>query len=145
MVYSLHAKNNCTTFMSQRNLLLIGGIAGVFVAAFVAWGIVSEVPPAASPDDFGDPNASIVYFYGKECSHCKDLEKFLSENSIYEKVPFAKKEVWYNKKNARDMESRAKECGLEKEKLGVPFLFSEGKCFVGGPDVEKFFREKAGI
>lgn len=131
--------------MSQRTLLFIGSAVGALIVALVTWGIVSEAPPVISPDDSGDPNASIVYFYGKECSHCKALEVFFQENDIYNKVSFAKKEVWHNKKNAREMELRAKECNIEKENLGVPFLWEGGKCLVGGPDVEKFFREKAGM
>lgn len=54
---------------------------------FIVWGIVSA-PSASAPsaDDSGDPNAPIVYYYGKECPHCKDLEKFLEENHIAEKI-----------------------------------------------------------
>jgi hypothetical protein len=35
------------------------------------------------------------------------------------------------------MEGKAKECGIDKSKMGVPFLVSRGKCFIGAPDVIK--------
>ncbi len=132
--------------MSRRNLFFLGAATAVFLVVFVAWGMMTSSSDTRSPDDSGDPNALIVYYYGKECSHCKNLEKFLEENNIAEKVSFAKKEVWHNKKNSSEMKKRATECGLKEEnQIGVPLVWADGKCLVGGPDAEKFFREKAGI
>ncbi len=132
--------------MSQytKVALIVALVVGIL--GFIVWGVMSA-PSASAPssDDSGDSNSSIVYYYGKECPHCKDLEKFLEENHIAEKVSFAKKEVWHNTKNSREMQSRADECKIEKSSMGVPFVWAEGKCFVGGPDAEKFFKEKAGI
>ncbi len=124
--------------------LIVAVVASIF--GFIVWGIMSA-PSASAPssDDSGDPNSPIVYYYGKECPHCKDLEKFLEENHIADKVSFAKKEVWHNSKNSSEMQRRADECKLDQKSLGVPFVWAEGKCFVGGPDAEKFFKEKAGI
>ncbi len=108
---------------------------------------LNVTPSAAvtSSDDSGDPNSSIVYYYGKECPHCKDLAKFLEDKRIADKVSFAKKEVWHNAKNADEMQKRADGCQVSKEGMGVPFVWSEGQCFVGGPDAENFFKQKAGI
>ncbi len=118
--------------------------AVVGIVGFVAWGIFSN-SAVSSADDSGDPNSPIVYYYGRECPHCADLEKFLEENHIAEKVSFAKKEVWHNQRNSSEMRARAEVCKLNPSDLGVPFVWAEGKCFVGGPDAEKFFKEKAGI
>jgi hypothetical protein len=52
--------------------------------------------------------------------------------------------VWHNKKNLNELQKRAGECSIAED-VGVPFVWSEGKCFIGGPDAEKFFKEKAGI
>lgn len=132
--------------MSQYIRASLITVLVVGILSLVAWGVAS-VPStnAPSPDDSGDPNSPIVYYYGKECPHCKDLEKFLEDNRIAEKVSYAKKEVWHNTKNSREMQSRADECKIEKLGMGVPFVWAEGECFVGGPDAEKFFKEKAGI
>lgn len=86
-----------------------------------------------------------IYFYGEECPHCKDVMKFLEENKIAGKVKFEKKEVWHDKKNAALMNDRAKLCGLDVKKIGVPFLFAEGKCYIGTPEVEAYFRKAAGL
>jgi len=36
-------------------------------------------------------------------------------------------------------------CKLNEEKVGVPFLFASGKCYIGAPDVISFFTQEAGI
>ncbi|TSD02303.1 MAG: Uncharacterized protein Athens071425_51 [Parcubacteria group bacterium Athens0714_25] len=87
----------------------------------------------------------IIYYYGEECPHCKDVLKFLEENKIAEKVNFQKKEVWNDEANSNEMMEKVSECGLDPKSVGVPFLYAEGKCLIGTPKVEEFFREKAGI
>lgn len=92
-----------------------------------------------------DISNSIIYFYGAECPHCKDVLAYLNEKDIYGKVDFIKKEVWHNKKNGEELRTAALKCGMDPSNIGVPFLFSEGKCYMGGPDVIDFFAKKAGL
>lgn len=89
--------------------------------------------------------SEIIIFYGKGCPHCKDLEDFIAENKLDEKVEMAKKEVWFDKENAKSLMTRAQECGIASDKVGVPFLYSSGKCLSGTPEVEDFLMEKAGL
>lgn len=96
-------------------------------------------------DETDNTNNSIVYFYGEECPHCKDVLAYLDKNDIYSKVNFVKKEVWHSKSNGEELRKAALKCGMNPANIGVPFLFSDGKCYMGGPDVIKFFAEKAGI
>jgi len=91
------------------------------------------------------PASGIIYYYRAECPHCQDTLKFLEDNKIAEKVSFGKKEVWHDQANAEEMSAKAKACGLSKDEVGVPFLSADGKCYVGTPDVEGYFREKAGL
>lgn len=101
---------------------------------------------AGSPQqDSGSGDASVVLYYGTECPHCKDVEAFIDENGIEGKVSFLRKEVWHDRANAAEMLSRAESCGIGRDQAGVPFLFADGQCYVGTPDVEGYFREKAGI
>lgn len=96
-------------------------------------------------DDYGDPTASVVYYYGRECPHCEKVAEFLDDNDIYNKVDFAKKEVWHNKENGKNLMIDAQKCGINPSSVGVPFLFSDGKCFIGDVDVINYFKEKANI
>ncbi|MDX9913804.1 MAG: hypothetical protein RBS77_04450 [Candidatus Moranbacteria bacterium] len=88
---------------------------------------------------------SIIYYYGAECPHCKDVLAYLEENDIYSKVDFIKKEVWNNRSNGEELRNAALKCGMNPSNIGVPFVFSKGKCYMGGPDVTEFFAKEAGI
>ncbi|MFA7209707.1 MAG: hypothetical protein WC120_05535 [Parcubacteria group bacterium] len=86
-----------------------------------------------------------IFFYGKGCPHCQDVEKFIGDNKIAEKVSFDSLEVWYNDANRKVFLEKIKECGIAEEDAGVPLLYVQGKCLVGTPDIEKFFKQEAGI
>lgn len=122
---------------------IILGVGMMMVAGFVFLGIFSEKADApkntgGSNEDAGNPSASVVYYYGDGCPHCNDLQKFLDENGVEFGDDLAKKEVWENETNRDEMNERAKSCGLTKRELGVPFVFAEGKCFMG-LDAKKYF------
>jgi len=127
----------------KKELTVVAGII-IFLAVLVFglwfWRSYSSKNQGAS-----SITSNIIFFYGQECPHCKDVEKFLADNKIAEKVKFDSLEIWYNKKNATLLQEKAVECNLKKEEIGVPFLYSEGKCLIGAPDIEKFFRDKAGM
>lgn len=84
-------------------------------------------------------------FYGQECSHCKEVEKFIAENKIAEKIKFDYIEVWHNSVNKNIFLKKAQECGIAEDKLGVPFLYVRGKCFIGSPEVKGALKQEAGI
>ncbi len=131
--------------MSKKSIIILLVFVAAALIFFVFWGIQSETSRSGSADDSGDPNSSTVYYYGKECSHCKELGDFLEKEGIAGKVPFAKKEVWHNPKNRKEMQERAESCKISGSNLAVPFVWADGKCFVGVPEAEKFFRQKAGL
>lgn len=119
----------------------------IFISASIAglwfWSSNSEKKQASQ--EIPQITSNIIFFYGQECPHCKDVEKFLAENNITEKVKFDSLEVSYNKASAKIFFEKAAECGLDKEEIGVPFIYSEGECLIGTLEIEAFFKEKAGI
>lgn len=124
----------------DKKILSIIAVLVVAVVGIIAWGMTSQNASAPVTNVTGT-----VYYYGAECPHCKKINEFLEENKISEKVTFTKKEVWHDRGNAKEMTGAAEQCGIDKENIGVPFIFDNGTCFVGEPDVKKFFSEKAGI
>lgn len=118
----------------------------VLAAILSVWGF-SKMKNDQKEAVLGDSNnqTSIIIFYGKGCPHCKDLEDFIAKNNLDEKIKTEKLEVWFNKENAKLLMAKAEECGIDKNKVGVPFIYSEGKCFSGTPDAEKLLMEKAGL
>jgi len=119
---------------------LVGGIVLfiALVAGLYFWSSKDEAKNATETPITADT----IFFFGAECPHCKDVEKFVADNGIAEKVKFDSLEVWHNDANAKVLVKKAQECGVE---AFVPFLFSKGKCFVGTPDVENFFKQEASI
>ncbi|KKP79799.1 MAG: hypothetical protein A2271_02355 [Candidatus Moranbacteria bacterium RIFOXYA12_FULL_35_19] len=92
-----------------------------------------------------DSNAEIMFFYGRECPHCKVVEKYIEENKVAEKIKFSQAEVYHNKDNSAVLKQKATECGIAQDSIGVPFLWTEGKCYMGDEDIIKFFEDKIGI
>lgn len=88
---------------------------------------------------------SIVYYYGITCPHCKEVEEWLKKNKIEEKIKIEKKEVWNNQDNALELQKVVESCNLNPANVGVPFLYADGKCFMGTPDVIKVLETKSKI
>jgi glutaredoxin len=66
--------------------------------------------------------SSYIYYYGQWCDHCANVDEYLAENDLYNKLNITKKEVWSNAKNAEEMEKDLKRLGLDVAKSGVPFI-----------------------
>lgn len=128
---------NRTTFLVLAIAVVLGGII-----IFLQGGKSVEAPTS---DTGAASDSDIVYYYGNGCSHCGDVADFIEENDIESKVSFQKKEVWSNPPNSAEMMARAEECGLNRNNVGVPFLYAAGKCFMGTPDVTGFLSEEAGL
>lgn len=84
----------------------------------------------------------VILFYGDGCPHCAIVEKYIEENKIKDKISFAQKEVYYNQSNAKELEEKAKICGLPTDSIGVPFLWNGEKCLIGDQDIIDFFKQK---
>jgi glutaredoxin len=135
-VYTKEDKNTMDKKVVSIIIALVIVLGGV-----VAFGVVSSKKAAAPVADI----QGTVYFFGAECPHCKKINEFLEKNDIASRVSFEKKEVWNDKTNAAQMLQAATQCSIDKKDVGVPFVFDNGQCLIGEPDVRKFFTEKAGL
>lgn len=85
----------------------------------------------------------IIFYYGNTCPHCAEVEEWMKKEKIEEKIKIEKKEVYQNQANAQELSLVAQNCGLDPKAIGVPFLYADGKCYIGTPEVEKVLKEKA--
>ncbi|HAV11256.1 MAG TPA: hypothetical protein DCX32_01800 [Candidatus Moranbacteria bacterium] len=131
----------------NKKVYYLAATVAIVITGIVFWGLKSapsiEAPVAEKLD--GSEESGIVYYYSRGCSHCLSVQKFLDDNKISEKIVFAKKEVLPNTENARELDMRAKECGLSEKETGIPFLAAGGECYVGEIEVKDFFKKEAGI
>ena len=86
-----------------------------------------------------------IFYYGNTCPHCADVEAWMKENRIEEKITISKKEVYDNRQNSEELTQVAESCGLPTDSIGVPFLSSEGKCIIGTPDIINYLTEKSAV
>jgi len=86
-----------------------------------------------------------IFFYGNTCPHCKDVENWMKENKIEERIEIVKKEVYKNQENAQELSLAAQSCGLDTNNIAVPFLYVENKCFIGTPDIISYLSQKIGL
>jgi glutaredoxin-related protein len=111
----------------------------------------AEQTPSTSQENSSIPsdlidNKTPIFFYGNTCPHCEDIEEWMKENKIEEKVKLVKKEVYDNGANSFELAQAAESCGLPTDSIGVPFLYTpEGKCLIGTPDIVGYLSNKAGI
>jgi len=139
--------------MKYRSIL---SLSLFIIVAFFALFILSEkrngrssdvnVPESLSQRHDNETSIAvndIILFYGDGCPHCALVEKYVAENGVAAKIPFVKKEVYYNDKNAEELAAKAKICGLPTDSIGVPFLWDGSNCFVGDQDIIDFFKENA--
>ena len=86
-----------------------------------------------------------ILFYGIGCPHCENVEKFINDNGITQKISFTRKEVFENKDNATEMARYAKKCGLDLTQLGVPFFWTGNTCLSGDEPIIEYFKNQTGI
>ena len=124
----------------NKNLLLT-----IVVVLLAVSGILFLAYITASKNNVFLPQG-IVLFYGQGCSHCKNVDDFISQNKIEDKFKFTRLEVWYNKNNQNILAQAAQKCGIQTGQVGVPFLYDGGgKGYVGDVDTINFFKQQAGI
>ncbi len=114
----------------------------IFLLSFIIIGSNKKTPEKSSSNQTLTTKVPIFY-YGITCPHCKQVEQWLEENKIEEKIKIEKKEVYNNRKNSLELEKAAKTCGLNSSSIGVPFLFTpEKKCYMGSVDVINYLKNQ---
>lgn len=96
-----------------------------------------ECESTAEAQTFGDSghteacDKTIYVFYGEECSHCRDFEKYLSENILkdHPEIKVERLEVWHNTDNYNKMLSLLSERGIKAR--SVPTIIVGHQVFVG--------------
>ena len=83
-----------------------------------------------------------ILFYSENCPYCQQVNEFIAKNKIKEKISIIEKEVKTNQENSRQLSNVAVSCNLGKEKILVPFLYVDKRCFVGAQDIINYLKGK---
>jgi len=120
--------------MSKKTNNVLLAIAAVVVIIF---GVFLFFPKAKAP------TTGVILFYGDTCPHCIQVEEYIKNNNVEQKVQFEKKEVYNNQTNAATMATYYQKCGLDTAAgMGVPFLWDGQKCYSGETEIINFFASK---
>lgn len=87
-------------------------------------------------------STQILYFYGNTCPNCKVVEKYIEERNMLEVLGIVKKEVYNNQDNQKELISYAEKCGINLDSLGVPFIYHNGKCYMGRDEAINFLNSQ---
>ncbi|MFA6171406.1 MAG: hypothetical protein WC715_03085 [Patescibacteria group bacterium] len=114
-------------------------IIGVLIIAAIAGYFYFSKKPAGKVNG---GNTDLILYYGSTCPHCKNVEDFIANNKIDEKIKIIRKEVFENKANNAELGEKAVDCGLAIDKVGVPFLWDNGRCFEGDQPIIDYLSKK---
>jgi len=118
----------------------------IIVFLFVFYNILSKKPSSSIEKTVID--SELILFYGDTCPHCKDVDEFIFQNKIDQKLKINNFEVYSNKENSFLMIKMVKEnCPdeLNSQGLPVPFLINTDikACFIGTPNITNHLIEKS--
>jgi glutaredoxin len=117
-------------------------IAVLFFSFFALSQTKNQMSKGETAENQNQPKNQIILFYGIGCPHCAEVENYIEQNNIKNKIPLVQKEVYYNQNNAKELEEKAKICNLSANSIGVPFLWDGEKCFIGDQEIINFFKQK---
>lgn len=141
----MSAKDRYFSGEHKKTIGIILAAVAILIIATIVWGMRqskdNKLSLAASTQN-ADFQTDVVYYFAEQCTRCKNVEKFIADNKISDKISFAKKEVLLDQVNDMEMKERARECTLDPDKVGVPFLWARGKCYVGEVEVQKFLKNE---
>jgi len=90
--------------------------------------------------------AKIYFFYGTGCPHCALVEQYFEQNSIFNKYPIEKKEIYSNHDNAVLFNSLMDKLQIPSDSRGVPAVVLGDKVLIGDkPIIENFVNEAGNL
>ncbi|MDD4122705.1 MAG: hypothetical protein PHO23_00230 [Candidatus Pacebacteria bacterium] len=106
--------------------------------------ILSEPTQATSnnQEDSSVEDPDMILFYSQSCPHCHNVNNFIKENNIDEKINILQLDA-SGKYNELFVE-KVKECNLDSQGYGVPFLFynpEDKGCVMGDTPIIDFLKD----
>ncbi|MDP1884302.1 MAG: nitrophenyl compound nitroreductase subunit ArsF family protein [Candidatus Moranbacteria bacterium] len=103
-------------------------------------GMIGETVSAGTQKEMEKMN--ITFYSGDNCPNCVNIQKYLADNGVKEKMAFEEKNVDKNETDAEQMAEDAMRCNVDPEAFGVPFLWADGKCYTNEKDIIDLFKQK---
>jgi len=128
--------------MIKKIIYILIGIALIFGL----YKLLSTPPKNNSPSNVIVENPDLIFYWGDGCPHCENVEKWMAENNIDQKLKITKKEVYQDAENRKELiDSVNKYCPeLNQNGVGVPIGFDpvNNKCIQGDTTIIDFLSQK---
>jgi hypothetical protein len=100
-----------------------------------------------TPDYSQYQNSDLVLFWSKDCSHCQNVENWLKENNLDNKLKIISKQIDDNQSTYEELLNLVKEnCPnlMESNNVGVPISFDpvNKQCIQGDTTIIEFLSSK---
>ena len=81
-----------------------------------------------------------IFYWGTTCPYCHDVQDWMEEQGVEEKIEIISKEVYNNRANSLELSARARSCDLDADRgVPVPFLYTiDGDCLIGSLDIIEY-------
>jgi glutaredoxin len=131
-----------------KTQVIISTLVFVGVSVFSFYFLLQEknahqLPEGAQTTQEQQQTNRVILYYANGCPHCAAVETYLEQNQIKNKITFDIKEINHNSSNAKDLQLKAKICGLPNDAIRVPFLWDGEKCLIGDQVIIDFFKQKS--
>lgn len=132
---------NKQTLFTSLVLTFIVGLMAVIIFGSKSNSDIQNTPQQTTTIPTEIMSNTPIFYYGNTCPHCADVEEWINDHKIEEKITIIKKEVYDNRANSLELTQAAEHCGLPTDSIGVPFLYAEGTCLIGTPDIINYLTE----
>ena len=85
--------------------------------------------------------SEIVIFVSNTCPHCAIIESLVKNGRMDKALPIEFKEVDEDDANLRLMVEKAKICGYDVSRLGVPLLWNGSRCYDGQDNIQIYLEQ----
>jgi hypothetical protein len=118
----------------NKNIIVIIAVTVILIVG----GAYLLTRPASKPNN----PTGYELFWGEGCTHCQNVETFLTSWDKKDQIQISKLEVFNNKANGNKLIEWGQTCNLPKEQLGsVPLLVTpDGKCYSGDTPIIDFLK-----
>ena len=132
--------------MIMKNKVILATLLLIAFLSFIFFHLFKEDKIKELDNQVNKPKVvteeEIILFYGVNCPACVVLDQLIENKGINEKVSYAHKEVYYNQENTNQLITKAGECGIDANLITIPFLYADGKCYLGVEPIINYFEEK---
>lgn len=129
-----------STKKKKSFFLLVLAASALILAIFLVF-FPQFLPQISRTANEIEATADFEYFWGEGCPHCANVDEFLSGWEGSESLNLEKYEIYKNPSNAQRLKTRAKDCDLPSNQVGVPLLFAkDGQCVVGDMPIIEYFK-----